>query len=129
MISQDDFDQFVSNYNNDYQYLLTRASRGSYDCLISSFIVLKDLHDVIMKLHETTQLEFRVVAYPLTFRGSDAFLRGLGFDGEEIARIYGFLRHVKLTQGKEFEECVEEGVAFCGVGAPPQQRNAPDRDS
>jgi len=116
MISQDDFDKFVANYNNDYFYLLTRASRGSYDCLISSFIVLKDLYDVIMKLHETTHLKFQVVAYPLTFRGSDAFLGGLGFSGDEIGLIYGFLSHVKLTQGKEFEECIEQGVAFCPAG-------------
>jgi hypothetical protein len=116
MISQEDFDKFVANYNNDYFYLLTRASRGSYDCLISSFIVLKDLYDVIMKLHETTHLKFQVVAYPLTFRGSDAFLNGLGFSGDEIGLIYGFLSHVKRTQGKEFEECIQEGVASCAAG-------------
>src|SRR5919199_3144577 len=109
MISQDDFDKFVANYNNDYFYLLTRASRGSYDCLITSFTVLKDLYDVIMKLHETTQLEFQVVPYPLTFRASDAFLDSLGFDGEQVQSIYGFLEHVKQMQGKEFEECIEEG--------------------
>src|ERR687884_865308 len=100
MISQEDFDKFVANYNNDYFYLLTRASRGSYDCLISSFIVLKDLYDVIIKLHETTSLDFRVVPYPLTFRGSDPFLANLGFDKQQIELIYGFLRHVKRTQGK-----------------------------
>lgn len=116
MISQDDFGRFVANYNNDYFYLLTRASRGSYDCLISSFIVLKDLNDVIMKLHETTHLKFQVVAYPLTFRGSDAFLNGLGFSGDETGLIYAFLSRVKQTQGKEFEECIEQGVAFCPAG-------------
>lgn len=115
MISQEDFDKFVASYNNDYQYLLTRASRGSYDCLITSFSVLKDLYDVIMKLHEVSDLEFNVVAHPLTFRGSDAYLRGLGFDGEEIERIYGFLHHVKQTQGKEFEECLEQGVTQCAA--------------
>lgn len=113
MISQEDFDNFVVSYNNDYLYLLTRASRGSYDCLITSFTVLKDLHDVIMKLHEVSDLQFNVVAHPLTFRGSDAFLNGLGFNGEEIESIYGFLSHVKRTQGKEFEECIEQGVAQC----------------
>lgn len=115
MISQDDFNKFVENYNNDYRYLLTRASRGSYDCLITSFTVLKDLYDVIVKLHETTHLDFKVPAYPLTFRGSDAFLSELGFNDEEIKLIYGFLKHVKQTQGKEFEECLREGVAFCAV--------------
>lgn len=115
MISQEDFDKFVSNYNNDYIYLLTRASRGSYDCLITSFTVLKDLYDVIMKLHETTHLEFHIVAFPLTFRASDAFLSSLGFNSAEIQSIYGFLEHVKRMQGKEFEECIEEGVANCFV--------------
>lgn len=115
MISQEDFDRFVVSYNNDYFYLLTRASKGSYDCLISSFIVLKDLYDVIMKLHDTTHLEFRVLAYPLTFRASEAFLSSLGFNDEQIKLIYGFLQHVKKTQGKEFEECIEEGVAFCAA--------------
>ena len=85
-------------------------------CLISSFIVLKDLYDVIMKLHETTHLKFQVVAYPLTFRGSDPFLAGLGFSGEQIKTIYGFLEHVKRTQGREFEDCIERGVPFkCAV--------------
>jgi hypothetical protein len=115
MITQEDFDKFVENYNNDYRYLLTRASRGSYDCLITSFTVLKDLYDVIMRLHETTHLEFKVLVYPMTFRGSDAFLSGLGFDGEQIRLIYGFLEHVKQTQGKEFEECLQDGVAFCAA--------------
>ncbi|HMF58659.1 MAG TPA: hypothetical protein VK619_20100 [Pyrinomonadaceae bacterium] len=115
MIRQEDFDKFVTNYNNDYFYLLTRASRGSYDCLISSFIVLRDLYDVIIKLHETTHLEYSIVPYPLTFRASEPFLKSLGFDDQQIQLIYGFLKHVKNTQGKEFEECVEEGVAFCAT--------------
>ena len=115
MIVQDDFDQFVKNYNNDYFYLLTRASRGSYECLITSFIVLKDLYDVVLKLHETTRLEYRIVPYPLTFRASEPFLKGLGFDDEQVQLIHGFLSHVKNTQGKEFEECIEEGVAFCAT--------------
>lgn len=117
MIGQDDFDQFVKNYNNDYFYLLTRASRGSYECLITSFIVLKDLYDVVLKLHETTRLEYRVVPYPLTFRASEAFLKELGFDDTQIKLIYGFLSYVKNTQGKEFEECIEEGVAFCATAS------------
>ena len=41
MISQEDFDQFVVSYNTDYLFLLTRAASGSYDCLITSFRVLK----------------------------------------------------------------------------------------
>ena len=116
MITQDDFDKFVRSYNTDYFYLLTRAGTGSYDCLITSFSVLKDLYDVISKLHDTTHLEFRVVPYPLTFRGSDALLGGMGFKDEQVRLIYGFLEHVRQTQGKEFEQCLEDGIPFkCAV--------------
>jgi hypothetical protein len=120
MISQEDFDKFVESYNTDYLYLLTRAGSGSYDCLISSFRVLKDLYDVIAKLHDTTHLNFRIVAYPLTFRASDPFLQSLGFGAQEIANIYGFLEHVKLTQGKEFEEIIEGADPIrCAVAGYP----------
>ena len=78
MLQQAEFDRFVESYNADYSNLLTRASRGEYTCLISSFTVLKDLYDVILKLHDTLVLEFRVVPYPLTFRGSDDLLASLG---------------------------------------------------
>jgi hypothetical protein len=120
MLSQDDFNRFVENYNTDYFYLLTRASTGSYDCLITSFTVLKDLYDLISTLHDTTHLEFQVVPHPLSFRGSDAFLSSLGFNDKEIQLIYGFLNHVKYTQGKEFEQCIQEGVPFkCASSSGP----------
>ena len=120
MLSQEDFDKFVESFNTDYIYLLTRAGSGSYDCLISSFRVLKDLYDVIIKLHDTTHLNFSVVAYPLTFRASDPFLQSLGFNNHEIANIYGFLEHVKLTQGKEFEEIIEGADPIrCAVAGFP----------
>lgn len=120
MISQEDFDKFVNSYNTDYLYLLTRAGSGSYDCLISSFRVLKDLYDVVIKLHDTTHLNYRVVPYPLTFRASDAFLASLGFNAEQIANIYGFLEHVKRTQGREFEACIEgEDPISCAVAGFP----------
>lgn len=120
MISQEDFEKFVESYNADYLYLLARASTGSYDCLITSFRVLKDLFDMIMKLHETTHLEFRVVPHPLTFRASDAFLSELGFNDDQIRLIYGFLNHVKRTQGKEFEECLNDDIPFkCAAAGNP----------
>ena len=110
MLQQNEFDRFVESYNADYLYLLARASRGEYNCLISSFTVLKDLHDVILKLHDTLELNFRVVPYPLTFRGSDDLLKSFGFDAGEIANIYEFLRFVQQVHGKEFEQVIEEGV-------------------
>ncbi|HEX8179785.1 MAG TPA: hypothetical protein VF525_09615 [Pyrinomonadaceae bacterium] len=120
MISQEDFDKFVESYNTDFQYLLSRAAGGSYDCLITSFRVLKDLHDVIIKLHETTHLNFKVVPYPLTFRASDAFLTSLGFSSQQIANIYGFLAHVKRTQGREFEDCIDSADPVkCAVAGIP----------
>ena len=124
MISQEDFDKFVESYNTDYRYLLSRAASGSYDCLITSFGVLKDLFDVIIKLHETTHLNFKVVPYPLTLRASDAFLASLGFDEQQIAKIYGFLEHVKRTQGREFEECIEGADPVkCAIAGFPHAVN------
>ena len=110
MLEQDEFDKFVESYNADYLYLLSRASRKEYNCLISSFTVLKDLYDVVLKLHDTLSLDFRVVPYPLTFRGSDDLLKGFGFDAEQISNIYEFLRFVQQVHGKEFEQVIEEGV-------------------
>jgi hypothetical protein len=107
---QQEFDKFVESYNKDFFYLLARASTGSYDCLITFFRVLKDLHDMIKKLQETTHLEFHITPYPLAIRANDAFLQQLGFSFEQIKTIYGFLTNVKETQGKEFEQCIEEGV-------------------
>jgi hypothetical protein len=110
MLQQSEFDGFVENYNADYLYLLTRASRGDYECLISSFTVLKDLYEVILKLHDTLGLDFRVVPFPLSFRGSDDLMSSFGFDSDQIGKIYEFLNFVKRTQGKEFEQVIEEGV-------------------
>ena len=110
MLTQGDFNTFVESYNADYLYLLTRASQGTYDCLISSFRVLKDLYDVLMKLHDTTLLEFEVIPYPLSFRTNEQLLAGFNFDGEQIENIQKFLGFVKRTQGREFEECLEDAL-------------------
>jgi hypothetical protein len=110
MLKQEEFDTFVENYNADYLYLLTRASRGDYDCLISSFTVLKDLYEVILKLHDTLGFEFRVEPYPLSFRASDDLLAAFGFGTGEIRKIYEFLGFVRQTQGRDFEEVIKDGV-------------------
>lgn len=127
MLSQKDFDQLVRNYNEDYQYLLVRASQSSYECLISSFMILKDLYEIIVKFQEMDTFEFRVLPLPLSFRANDDMLRALGFGEEEIANIYGFLDFVKATQGREFEECLEGSVySLCKTNPgdqPWQMRN------
>jgi hypothetical protein len=117
MLKQGEFDRFVENYNTDYLYLLTRAGRGEYNCLISSFTVLKDLYEVILKLHDTLNLEFKIVPYPLSFRGSDDLLKSLGFGPDQILKIYEFLRFVKDSHGKEFEQVIEEGAPIKCVKA------------
>jgi CheY-like chemotaxis protein len=108
--AQRGFDDLVKIYNADFRFLLVRASTGEYDCLLTSFLVLKDLYGAIMKLHEVSKLEFRVIPYPLTLRGSDEFLTELGFTRADIENIDGFLRSTRETQGREFEALLEEGL-------------------
>ena len=72
-------------------------------------MVLRDLHNVITVLQKTENLQFRVQPYPLSFRGNYALLKQLGFDGDEINSIYGFLEYVKLNQGMELEDCLQTG--------------------
>lgn len=110
MFTQDDFDRIIRDYNEDYLYLLIRASKRSYECLISTFLMLKTLNDTIVKLQAAQRYSIRVVPYPLKFRGNDELLRAMGFDEEGIRNIYGFLEFVKETQNKEFEECLEGSV-------------------
>lgn len=110
LFSQQDFDRFVERYNADYQFLLLRASMGQYDCLLTSFFVLKDLYTAINKLHELGRFQFRIIPYPISLRASETLLADLGFNEEEIGRIDSFLRFIKETQGREFEEILDEGL-------------------
>jgi hypothetical protein len=76
---------------------------------------LKDLYGAIMKLHEVSKLEFRVIPYPLTLRGSDELFAELGFTRADIENINGFLKSIRETQGREFEALLEEGLpVLCG---------------
>ena len=113
--AQKDFDNLVKRYNADFRFLLVKASAGKYDCLLTSFLVLKDLYGAIMKLHEVSNLEFRVIPYPLTLRGNDELLSEFGFIRADIENINGFLRSIRETQGREFEALLEEGLpVLCG---------------
>lgn len=113
--AQKDFDNLVKRYNADFRFLLVRASSGKYDCLLTSFLVLKDLYGAIMKLHEVSKLEFRVIPYPLTLQGSDGLMAELGFIRADIENINGFLKSIRETQGREFEALLEEGLpVLCG---------------
>jgi CheY-like chemotaxis protein len=113
--AQRGFDDLVKRYNADFRFLLVRASAGQYDCLLTSFLVLKDLYGAIIKLHEVSKLEFRVIPYPLTLRGSDELFAELGFIRTDIENINGFLKSIRETQGREFEALLEEGLpVLCG---------------
>jgi hypothetical protein len=114
MTSQENFNEFVQDYNEDYILLLTRASRRHYDCLISSFVVLRDLYNVIQVMYDTGVYTYHVLPYPFSFRADDVLLRQLGFNDEQIQNIFGFLDYVQKTQGMEFEAYLEAGtVAMC----------------
>jgi hypothetical protein len=104
MISQEEFVRFVDDYNADYVLLLTRASRRHYDCLITSFMVLKDFYNMIQVMFDKGQYVYQTLPYPFSFRADEALLRQLGFDDEGLQNIYGFLAFVKETQGMEFED-------------------------
>lgn len=121
MFTQGDFEQLVKNYNEDFSYLLVRASQHSYECLISSFMMLKDLYNAIIKFQDSGHFIIRVLPYPLSIRANDDLLRSMGFDQEEIRNIYGFLEFVKQTQGKEFEACLEDSVYNLCKRAPGDQ--------
>lgn len=107
MFDQEGFARLVKDYNHDYILLLTRASRRHYDCLISSFLVLRDLYNVIQALYDAGQYAFTVLPYPYSFRSDDVLLKQLGFDEAGIRNIHGFLDYVKHTQGMEFEDCLD----------------------
>ena len=110
MLPQHEFNRFVTNYNDDYRYILTRASTGSYNCLITSCRVLYDLYDVIIRLHDYGEVKMEIVPYPLTFRPTDEFLEFLGYAASDIENIRGFLEYVRQSQGKEIEDCFREGI-------------------
>jgi protein associated with RNAse G/E len=114
MFDQEGFDRVVRDYNRDYMLLLTRASRRHYDCLISSFLVLRDLYNVIQVLYDSGNYTYTVLPYPFSFRADDNLLKQLGFDDEGIKNIYGFLTFVRDTQGMEFEDCLDaDPAAMC----------------
>ncbi len=114
MISQEEFDRFVKDYNEDYLLLLTRASKRHYDCLITSFMVLKDFYNLIQVMFDTGQYAYETLPYPYSFRADQVLLNMLSFNDEEIVNIFGFLDYVKESQGMDFEECLEAGtLAMC----------------
>jgi hypothetical protein len=110
MFTQDDLERLIKDYNDDYFYLLIRASQQSYECLISSFKMLKGLRDIIVQFQASEKYLFRIIPYPLSFRANEDLLHTLGFDDEGIRNIYGFLEFVKRTQGRDFEECLEGSI-------------------
>ena len=106
-MTQDRFDKLIKDYNDDFRYLLRRASRKNYNGLLSSFKRLRDLYYAIIEFQDSGKYLFRILPYPLSFRANDDFLKEIGFDPEEMKNIYGFLEFVKTSQGEEFEEYIK----------------------
>ena len=106
MTSQDEFNRFVHQYNEAYVELLTRASLSEYDGLLSSFLPLKDLLELIRVMHDTLKYTYEVLPYPFPFRDNEPFLRALAFNEGQIRNIFEFLNHVQTTEGKSFEACL-----------------------
>lgn len=116
MLTQNQFDQFIDDYNENYLLLLTRASRRHYDCLITSWMILKDLSNVIHTLYDMGGYVYKQMPYPFSFRGNDVLLTQLGFNAQEIINIYDFFTFVLETQGKDFDECMKEGPkVMCAI--------------
>ena len=108
-ITQDQFDRFVDDYNEDYLLLLKRASGRHYDCLVTSFSILKDFYDLLCTLYDNGGLVYHRMPYPFTVRADEQLLSHLGFSEEEIANIYNFLPYVKATMGIELQEYIDSG--------------------
>ena len=108
--TQEDFNLFIERYNVDYHFLLMRASTGQYNCLLTSFLVLQDLYTAIVTLHEIGRFDLQIVPSPISLRSNEALLDQLGFSDFEKERVDNFLKFVKETQGKEFEQILNEGT-------------------
>jgi hypothetical protein len=62
-------------------------------------------------MFDSGSFTYEILPHPFSFRADDVLLRQLGFSDVQIANIFGFLDHVKKTQGMEFEDCLEAGAA------------------
>ena len=117
------FKKLINDYNEDYLALLERASKGDYQRLLFSFILLKDVYDAIQLILDQGTEGPAVLPYPFWFRGNKTFLGRLGFNSEQIQNIFGFLDYVQGTQGRTFEDCLAERqmanleVESVGVGS------------
>ena len=102
------FTKLINDYNEDYLALLQRAGRGDYQRLLFSFILLKDLYDALQLILDQDAWGQDVLPYPFWFRGNKTYLGILGFNTEQIQKIFGFLDYVEATKGKTFEDCLAE---------------------
>jgi DNA-binding response OmpR family regulator len=108
--SQQEFNRFIERYNVDYHFLLLRVSTGQYNCLLTSFLVLQDLYTAIITLHEIGHFDLQIIPHPISLRSNEALLDQLGFNELEKERVDNFLKFIKETQGKEFEQILDEGA-------------------
>ena len=102
--AQEEFDHLVSAFNSDYVALLQRAANGDYDRLVEAFVDIKDLHDVIVTIHDVEDLIFAVPLHPILGRANPDLLERLGFEADQITAIQAFLEFFKQSVGRELDE-------------------------
>ena len=105
---QDEFDDLVNTFNQQYLALLKRAAAGDYDRLVEAFLNIKDFYDMILTMHDVEDLAFRVPLFPLTLRGNREYLQQLGFTDQHVAQIHAFFLLFRAQVGKDLEEVGSE---------------------
>lgn len=100
MFTQEDFEQLIRNYNEDYLYLLIRASHNSYECLISSFMMLRNLYDVIVKFQDSGSISSGSSPTPSPFGRTTTFSKPWGSMRRESETFTAFLNSSKKRMGK-----------------------------
>lgn len=104
-ISQAEFNQFVRTFNEHYLELLHRAA-ACYDDerILESFSWLKDSYEVVLRLHDTGEVDYEVSLLPLSLQGNRDLLTVWGFTAEEIDNILKFFVRFRDHYGRDLEE-------------------------
>jgi hypothetical protein len=103
-ISQEEFNVFVRNFNRDYVLLLKRAAHErSSPGLMRWFDSLRDSYEVILKMHDTQDLNYEVALYPFSLTGNSELFTQWGFSPPEIDRIQAFLDQFRISLGSSID--------------------------
>jgi len=116
------FETVLRTYNEDYYALLKRAGAGDYNCLTTSFRILKDVYDLIEMMKSIFQVQPIEEYYSLNFDQDLSLLDNFLLTKDEIINIKGFLRYVRAAYDLEFHQVLLRPMpARC-----PTYRGKPD---